>query len=401
MNWAWAVVPAIGAGYTGAMEERWKESVRELLLDPLAWASYAAWAAVWLSVSGVFGRPEAGFPTGADALLLAWLLCWITCLLDERIPARIYDAALVGLTVSTGLVLWFIPAGATPILMILLATQFGHRFSVPWLALVLVAGNLYLGGVMIGPWGVDLEDASLTLLAMMAFQLFAVMVLLYAKKAERMAEDLKSVNARLLATRSLLGEMVRGQERLRLSHELHDVAGHKLTALKLNLRGLTGQMDDDAANQLEQATGLADELLHDLRSVVRHLRKTEGIDLAESLREVARPFPRPQLDLRMDEQARVPRADQAEAILRVVQESLTNAARHGPAETLHVRLDRRDDQLVLTIEDDGYVAGPVRPGSGLAGMRERLAELGGSLEISTAERGGLRLAASLPLEPQG
>ncbi len=398
MTFTTEVVSDARARYTVLMNEKWKQGAHELLANPLAWASYAAWLAVWLSVSAVYGRPDAGFPALADALLFAWLLCWLSCLLDDLIPRRIHNVAVVALTGMTAVALWFLPAGTTPILLILLAAQLTDRLSTPWLAVALLAVNLYFGGVLVGVWGASLQSASLTLLGMGGFQLFAVMVLVYARKAERMAEDLKTVNARLLATRSLLGETARDQERLRLSRELHDVAGHKLTALKLNLRGLARRLDEDAAKEVDRATGLADELLQDLRSVVRHLRETEGIDLAESLREVARPFPRPRLELHLDEHARIPRAEQAETMLRVVQESLTNAARHGPAEILRVHLERKADRLILSVEDDGRLGIEVRPGNGLTGMRERLAELGGSLEISKSKMGGLKLAACVPLE---
>jgi len=398
MTFTAEVVSDAQARYTGLMNEKWKQGAQELLANPLAWASYAAWLAVWLTVSAVYGRPGAGFPALADALLFVWLLCWMSCLLDELMPPRIHDIAIVALTGMTAVVLWFLPAGTTPILLILLAAQLTNRLSALWLAVGLLAVNLYFGGVLVGVWGASVQSASLTLLGMGGFQLFAVMVLVYAGKAERMAEDLKTVNARLLATRSLLGETARDQERLRLSRELHDVAGHKLTALKLNLRGLARRLDEDAAKEVDRATGLADELLQDLRSVVRHLRETEGIDLAESLREVARPFPRPRLELHLDEHTRIPRAEQAETMLRVVQESLTNAARHGPAETLRVHLERKADRLILSVEDDGRLRGEVRPGNGLTGMRERLVELGGSLEISKSEMGGIKLAACVPLE---
>lgn len=398
MTFTSEVVSGAQARYTVPMNEKWKQGAHELLANPLAWASYAAWLAVWLSVSAVYGRPDAGFPALADGLLFAWLLCWMTCLLDELTLPRIHDIAVIALTGMTAVALWFLPAGTTPILLILLAAQLTDRFSAPWLAVALLAVNLYFGGVLVGVWGASLQSASLTLLGMGGFQLFAVMVLVYARKAERMAEDLKSVNARLLATRSLLGETARDQERLRLSRELHDVAGHKLTALKLNLRGLARRLDEDVAKEVDRATALADELLQDLRSVVRHLRETGGIDLAESLREVARPFPRPRLELHLEEHTRIPRAEQAETMLRVVQESLTNAARHGPAETLRVHLERKADRLLLSVEDDGRLSGEIRPGNGLTGMRERLAELGGSLEISKSKMGGLKLAACVPLE---
>ena len=375
-----------------------RDGLLDLVTSPLAWASYAAWLAVWLSGSAVFGAQEAAFPSFVDGLLFAWLAAWLLCLLDDLVPPAVDTTAMLVLIALTALALWFIQNGTTPILLILVAIRLTGRLTTGALAAALVAANLYFFGVMLGPWDQSIRGAALTVLAMGGFQLFAVMVMVYANRAERLAEDLQAVNSRLLATRSLLGETARDHERLRLSRELHDVAGHKVTALKLNLRGLAKKLDGDAAAAVEQSTALADELLHDLRSVVRHLRDTEGIDLVESLRELARPFPRPRLELAIDDDARIPRADQAEALLRVVQEGLTNAARHGPAEVVHARLDRRGDRLVLVVEDDGRVREPLRPGNGLTGMRERLAELDGTLEIDPSDKGGVRLTATLPLE---
>jgi len=370
--------------------------MRELLGNPLAWASYVAWMAVWLTVTGAFGWNEPRW--WVDVLLLLFLLAWMGCLLDD-LPGRwLRDALLIALTALTITALWLVPSGATPILLILLATQFANRFDGKPLVAVMVAINLAFIAIMTLVWGISPRHAGFSLIGFIGFQMFAVLVMRYAIRSEEMAEALKSVNARLLATRSLLAETARDQERLRLSRELHDIAGHKLTALKLKLRGLQRRVDQELAGEIGEATELADDLLQDLRSVVRHLRETEGIDLAESLRELARPLPRPRLALDLAEHARVPRAEQAEALLRTVQEALTNAARHGPAETLQVRLVRHDRQLVLTAEDDGCFDGPLNPGNGLTGMRERLAELGGTLDLSRSGLGGLKLTATLPLE---
>ena len=397
MTWVAAIVIFQPARYTGVMDPVTTRNLRDLVVSPLAWASYAAWIAVWLASSSVFGG-SGGFPALSDWLLFAWLAGWLACLLDDLWPPPGRDAALAALALLTALALWFIPNGTTPILLILLAIQFTNRFDGARLAIALVAANAYFAAIILGPWQQSFQNSFLTLLAMSGFQVFAVMVMIYANRSHRLAEDLQAVNARLVATRSLLGETARDHERLRLSRELHDVAGHKVTALKLNLRGLARKLDGDAAAEVDKATALADELLQDLRSVVRHLRETEGIDLVESLREVARPFPRPRLKVEVDDDARIPRADQAEALLRVVQEGLTNAARHGPAETVHARLARRGELLVMTVEDDGRAGDSIRPGNGLTGMRERLAELDGALEVSKSELGGVKLTASLPLE---
>ena len=86
----------------------------------------------------------------------------------------------------------------------------------------------------------------------------------------------------------------------------------------------------------------------------------------------------------------------AEAVLRTVQEALTNAARHGQANLLDVRVHRDGAALRVDIEDDGRATLPLREGHGLTGMRERIDALGGSLRIERAATGGVRIEASLP-----
>jgi signal transduction histidine kinase len=92
----------------------------------------------------------------------------------------------------------------------------------------------------------------------------------------------------------------------------------------------------------------------------------------------------------------------AAAGYRIVQEALTNVARHaGPHARARVRLVRRDGVVEVEVRDDGRgAAGPVRPGGGLTGMRERAAALGGRLEAGGAPSGGFRVWASLPVVPR-
>ncbi|MGH8026015.1 MAG: ATP-binding protein, partial [Pseudoxanthomonas sp.] len=86
----------------------------------------------------------------------------------------------------------------------------------------------------------------------------------------------------------------------------------------------------------------------------------------------------------------------AETILRVVQEAMTNAAKHADADTLSVSLHHEGSRILLDIEDDGKMRGPLREGNGIAGMRERVASADGRLDLRRSERGGMRLQVSLP-----
>ena len=368
-------------------------------LKPLALASYVALAAVWMGVVGWFGLPGEGFEVAAIVLLGSFSIAWLWALAsDHERPGWRSDSSLVLLAGSALGLISLGRSGVSPILLILLATMLAARFPGARVIIPLAVVNLVFAGLMHWRWQAEWSWVMVSVAAYGAFQAFAALLLHYARQAESMAEDLRAVNAHLLATRYLLDEAARDQERLRLSRELHDIAGHKLTALKMNLRQLKRQPDLELVPELDQASQLADELLGDIRGVVRQLRAGDGFDLARGLEQLARPFPRPRLELDIAPDLRLERADQAEAILRLVQEALTNAARHGQARRLWVGLREHEGELELKLEDDGAATLPIKPGNGLTGMRERIESLGGNVSLEPSKRGGLLISASLPRE---
>ncbi|KAF1719953.1 two-component sensor histidine kinase [Pseudoxanthomonas wuyuanensis] len=263
------------------------------------------------------------------------------------------------------------------------------RWAVP--AVLLVDAAFYL---------VVLEsrfDSALTMVLInMGFQALAALCVYYALSAERSRDQLALVNADLLATRALLSDSARDAERLRVARELHDVAGHKLTAMKINLRALAADPALQDHPQIKLAEQLSADLLDDIRNVVQALRDSRGLDLQTALRALAAPLPRPRLQLDLDERVCIADPALAETLLRVVQEALTNAARHAQADTLWVRVSVQDGSVTLKIEDDGPLRGAIREGNGLSGMRERVLACGGELLIGTRPQGGLQLQARFP-----
>lgn len=229
-----------------------------------------------------------------------------------------------------------------------------------------------------------------------AFQAFAALTSHYASSAERARDSLARVNADLLATRALLADSARDSERVRVARELHDVAGHKLTALTLNLRAIATEPAFADCRELAVAQQMASELMGDLRNVVQQLRDSRGLDLATALRALAAPLPRPALQLVIDDDVRITDPHVADTVLRVVQEALTNSSRHGNAQTLHVHLQREANRIRICAEDDGRAQAPLREGNGLAGMRERLEAVSGHLALSISPKGALRIEASVP-----
>ena len=305
-------------------------------------------------------------------------------------------ALLVAMAFLALALVWMAPRLGTPQVLLVvwtavIAMAWPPRFAVP---AVLVAS--------LASWAV-LEvrghpgPVMMTLLYG-GFQLFAALTAYYAITAERTRDALARVNADLLATRALLADSARDGERLRLARELHDVAGHKLTALTLNLRALSADPALAGREELAVAQRMAGELMGDIRGVVQAIRDNRGLDLGTALHALAAPLPRPRLQLSLDDTLRLDDPERAELLLRVVQEALTNAARHGDAGVLRVELQRDAARggMHLQATDDGRARGPLREGNDLAGMRERIEGAGGELQVVPERGGGVRIDVWLP-----
>lgn len=361
------------------------------LLHPLHLAGLFTWGAVALSMRWM----------REDAQPAAWILLivYLFALLSHDVLRDRYrhaSTALLWVEAATALALvWLDPrVGTAQVLLVIWTAQIAIAWSprsallAVLLADVVVYGLLYAAG----------HRSALIVVAMYAgFQAFAALCAFYATAAELARDQLMLVNADLLATRALLADSARDAERLRVARELHDVAGHKLTALTLNLRALAADPSFSDRRELKVAQQVSAELLGDIRGVVQALRDSSGLDLGTALRALAAPMPRPKLLLSIDTDVTINDPTVAEAVLRLVQEALTNSARHGDAQTVRVALSRTGDRVNITVEDDGYIHGPIREGNGLSGMRERLTAAGGTLALSTTARGALRIDASLPL----
>ncbi len=355
------------------------------LLHPLNLAGLATWLAVAMSLRGSTHGWQ------VDALLVAWLLAFLgaNTACDRRPLLRI---ACFAIQAASALALVWLPANSStsPVLLVVLVAQLAMNYPLRVVLPLAVVANLAVY-LMVGRHGHPNPLA--LVLSYGGFQLFAALTSHYARSAEEARDRLAQVNADLLATRALLADSARDGERLRVARELHDVAGHKLTALRLNLRALQAESPSPQLQLVEQ---LSAELMGDIRGVVHALRDAGGLDIDTALRALAAPYPRPALQLSIDEGVVVDDPALAETVLRTVQEALTNAARHGLADTLDVRLRRDGTMLRVDIEDDGRVTLPLREGHGLTGMRERIDALGGSLRIDRAARGGVRIEAAFP-----
>jgi signal transduction histidine kinase len=229
-----------------------------------------------------------------------------------------------------------------------------------------------------------------------AFQFFGVFAARVVRAEASHGQELAQVNAELRATRALLANAVRTEERVRISRELHDAWGHDLTALNLQLEYASHLATGDLRQSLDEAKGLSRGLLTKVRDVVGTLNLNEGCDIAGMLQELASGVPRPRVHLELSQEIRSLSSAQAQVILRCVQEIITNAIKHADAKSLWIEIGRDRDGIRVLARDDGRGIESIEPGNGIAGMRERFEELGGQFAVASHLGGGFRLDAWFP-----
>ena len=211
-------------------------------------------------------------------------------------------------------------------------------------------------------------------------------------------QDLERLSARLVEAQE--------EERRALARELHDEVGQSLTAIKMEVGvALRGSGDPRTRRSLEEARSIAETTLQGVRdlSQLLHPSMLDDFGLPETLTAYARKFAK-RTGIRTDvhfagPEGRLPQAVEV-GVYRIVQEALTNVARHSGADTCVVTIDRQESVLRVTIDDDGIgvVTEHARTrGLGVIGMRERAQSLAGTFHIDARPGGGTRILVTVPL----
>lgn len=306
------------------------------------------------------------------------LIFWCEALIIAALLYLIADSFIVILTV-----VWLVQA----------VELYGPRRSIlllfTSLALFTAAQLMHFG----------LDDSFNILISSMLYgllQLFAVSVVQRFIAEREQKERVAELNRELLATRQLLSESAAQSERLRIARDLHDILGHHMTALILNLEVASHGVDGEAKEKVVQSLALAKLLLGDLRSTVSELREDSSIDLEESVRKLVSDIPSLAIDVDFDSAPQIENIDLAETLLRCIQEAVTNVLRHSSGDCCRISLHSEAGQCVLTIADNGSASAAIAPGNGLTGMQERVTAQGGRLHWNADEQ-GFRLEVELEL----
>lgn len=204
----------------------------------------------------------------------------------------------------------------------------------------------------------------------------------------------------LAAERQRAGSDARAAERSRLAREMHDAISQHLFGLRMIAAGMRKADPDN--EQVQAIERITEEAMHDMQALLAELRPAglDGAGLAPALRQVCAAY-HDRLGVHVAAQLDdiAAPAPVAHALLRITQEACTNAVRHGNAHRLAVSLIRDDGHLELAVRDTGTGFDPTvpHPGSGLTHMRERVSELGGTLDIDSAPGRGAALTVRIPM----
>lgn len=287
------------------------------------------------------------------------------------------------------------------------AVVHGHRRAAWWALGLLWAGHLLLAhwlyrwlppdGDGPAPWGQELPVAAFAVAILAAAELARVRREQWAKeRAERAAAERRRAD----------------EERLRIARELHDVLAHSLSVINVQAGVGLALLDadpDQARTALTTIKAASKEALGEVRQVLDTLRApgdaprapAPGLDRLPELVEQAAAAGLTVRTRVEGRRRRLPPGTEL-AAFRIVQEALTNVVRHSGSRTAEVVLEYGPDALALRVDDEGPATGGDAGGSGngLAGMRERAAALGGTIEADTRPDGGFRVRATLPVRPE-
>ncbi|WP_311931823.1 histidine kinase [Microbispora sp. H11081] len=320
-------------------------------------------------------------------------------------------AAIAVAGVVNGLHLDHVPAWRQSLFAMLALAAYLHGRHLPerrdWLVLVVAA---IPGAVFVVP------DFWVGATALMALGIFVVLPWLAGRfrrqQAELVRAGLERVT-RLEREQELIAERARLRERARIAADMHDSLGHELALIALRAGAL-----ELAADMIGRNREAAARLRESAVTATDRLRRTVGVLRAPATDDAGRVPTEPPdetvealvdrargagmaVDLRYDgaRGSLPPLVDRA--VHRVVQESLTNAARHAPGADVLVHIERSAEAVVVTVRNPvaGAVAGPAGGGSGLAGLRERARLLGGTLRAGPQDD-GFAVTARFPSRPE-
>ncbi|MCP9953273.1 sensor histidine kinase [Actinomadura madurae] len=372
---------------------------------------------MWTGLPGLWARSRDWvIAVGLAAMLLG------TALAGEH-PATDFDALGYALVVASGLALAAGRRAPVPVLVVTALCSVGYQaagFDVPAVAYLFAVYAAVRSGhrvvtlavsvalltvlpvaVLLSPDGGSWRDAFMEARGVLelAWLIAAAAAGEALRQAERRADEAER-------TREEAARLRASEERLHIARELHDSLTHQISIIKVqsgvavHLARKRGEEVPEALLAIQEAGREANRELRATLDTLRNDARTpsHGLDHVPHLVERARGTG---LETTLTVEGRRPTVpvEVDRTAYRIVQEALTNTARHAAATTASIRIHYRPDALAIRVDDDGKAEPGTAtvPGAGLLGMRERVTALGGRLRAEPRSEGGFSVQAELPV----
>lgn len=389
----------------GPIEDPNKTGMRYSSIQLLKFAGLFTWASVSIGLLTIWFVGDDGDLRNLWWVCLASLLAFgashwrLASTVEARPAIREQTLLLALMTVSALTVTASTHTGTGGILLLVVAGILPWIMPLSYGTVWLVLQNMALALTVYTSFpNVTLAQAAILAGLYLGFTSFTFVLSYVARRMALARDELRKVNSELRATQVLLTESTRIAERVRISRELHDLVGHHLTALSLNLEVASHLVEGKAREHVDQAQSVARLLLSDVREVVGSMRADDAVELGEAIRSLTEGVPRPKIHLSMPDHLMVDDPRRAQIILRCTQEIITNAVKHADADNLWLAVDHDKDGVTINARDDGQGTDDLEAGNGLMGMGERLRQFGGRLSVDSALGKGFSLNAWLPKE---
>jgi signal transduction histidine kinase len=269
--------------------------------------------------------------------------------------------------------------------------------------------------VLVDPHRHSVMDGLAVMVLYSVLSAFVLGAVLLVRRLREVRRELAAARRDVEAEQS---QRALAQERTRIARELHDVVAHSMSVIHMQATSASYRiknLDPEATAEFGRIAGAARSAMREMRQLLTVLRD-EGADaelapvpdlgrlpeLVESAGQAGVP-----VEVCGAEDVTVLPESVALAAYRIIQESLSNVIRHAPGARTTISLDRDGSDLVLVVANDAAarpaqrMEAPGRASHGLAGMRERVRQVGGSLETGERDEGGYRVVARLPIGGDG
>ncbi|WP_127569495.1 sensor histidine kinase [Paenibacillus xylaniclasticus] len=220
----------------------------------------------------------------------------------------------------------------------------------------------------------------------------------------KLAKEIDEQNKLLTQYAAEIERMTLLEERNRMSKEMHDTLGHSFISLIMSLDAAIALLDknpDLAKDKLIRIRGLTEQNLDKMRDIVHQMGEEENLSLVDHVERLInsfREYTGTAIRFTLNGADRVLRFDVQQSIIRVIQESFTNALKHGKATEIELDLHFYPSTLQVSIRNNGRPLGKIEHGFGLTTMKNRIEMLGGTFSISTLAVTGVEVRCEIPLK---